>query len=188
MGACEKCRLEVELQGETPAAHDLWNEITKDRYQPKDEMRLSDYVKRYFERDIRDRGIIVNREVQIRQGSGNRPGEQTDIHVDATSQLPGGKYDRLSAIVEVKGCWNKDLMIAMQTQLRDRYLQDNPSPFGLYLVGWFMCPQWNPNDYRKHDIPQLTLEDARGHFGLQAATLSSGEVHLKAFVLNTALR
>jgi len=181
-------RLEVELQGVTPAAPDLWNEVAKSRYRPKDEMRLSDYVKRYFERDIRDRGIIVNREVQIRQGSGNRPGEQTDIHVDATSQLPGGKYDRHSAIVEVKGCWNKDLMIAMQTQLRDRYLQDNPSPFGLYLVGWFMCPQWDLDDYRKHDTPQLTLDDARAHFELQAATLSSGEVLLRAFVLDTALR
>jgi hypothetical protein len=120
-------------------------------------------------------------------------GGHTDIHVDAILQLPGGKYGRLSAIVEVKGCWNKYLMTAMQTQLRDRYLRDNACPFGLYLVGWFTCPQWDPKDYRRHVTPKLTLDEARARdearasLQLQAETLSSDEVHLKAFVLHAAL-
>jgi hypothetical protein len=181
-------RLETELQGETAGAYGLWDEIRKNCHRPKEEMRLSDHVKLHFERDIRSRGIVVNREVLIRQFSGNNPGEKIDIHVDAVSQRPGGDYDRISVIIEVKGCWNRDLMTGMQTQLRDRYLRDNPCRFGLYLVGWFMCPQWDKGDYRNGDTPRLSLDDARARFDLQAATLSSDEAHLKAFVLNAALR
>src|SRR5208283_1457788 len=176
-------RLEAELQGETPGAPALWDKI-----RPKDEMQLSDQVQLHFKRDIQAKGIVVNREVQIRRGMGNKPGEQTDIHVDAISQSPDGKYDRISAIVEAKGCWNTDLLTAMQTQLVDRYLNDNRCPFGLYLVGWYVCPQWDHCDYRRAAVPLSTLEQARMYFGKQAVTLSSSIVHLKAFVLNAALR
>jgi hypothetical protein len=181
-------RLQAELQGETPGAPAFWDKIAEGCYRPKDEMHLSDQVKLHYERDIQAKAIIVNREVQIRKGMGNKPGEQTDIHVDAISQEPDGKYNRISAIVEVKGCWNKDVLTAMETQLVDRYLADNRCPFGLYLVGWFMCPQWDKADYRKSDTPQLTLEKAQETFRYQAAELSSAVVHLKSFVLNAALR
>jgi len=63
------------------------------------------------------------------------------IYVDAIRQLPSGHYDRVSGIVEMRGCWNKELMTAMEEQLKDRYLKNNPSPYGMYLVGWFTCPQ-----------------------------------------------
>ncbi len=181
-------RLEAELQGETPGAPDLWNEVGRNCYRPKDEMQLCDYIKRHFERDIKDRGVVVNREVQIRRGMGNNPGEETDIHVDAISHRPDGTSDRLSAIVEAKGCWNKALQTAMREQLVDRYLKDNRCPFGLYLVGWFLCPQWDPADYRKSGTPQLTLEQARAMFDDQATALSSEVVHIIAFVLNASLR
>jgi len=181
-------RLEIELQGETPSARFLWNEIRKDCHRPKEEARLSDFIKLHFERDIRESGIVVNREVEIRQGSGGARGEEIDIHVDAIAPRSDGKYDRISVIVEVKGCWHRELMTAMRTQLRDRYLADNPSPFGLYLVGWYACSQWDAEDHRKSDTPKLTRADACANFELQAAALSSDQAHLRAFVLNTALR
>lgn len=180
-------RLERELQGETPAAIDLWNEIKKNAFRPKDEPRLSDYVKRHFERDIKDCGVIVNREVEIRRGEGASPGEETDIHVDAVTQLSDG-HDRISAIVEVKGCWNRGLMTAMETQLVDRYLKDNACPFGLYLVGWFVCAQWDPEDYRRDDTQKITLDEARVVLDKQAAEVSNDSRRVGAFVLNLALR
>jgi hypothetical protein len=73
-------RLEAKLQRETPAAIDLWNEIkAKDRtiFNPKDEERFSDYVKRCLEDNLGPRGIILNREVEIRRG------QYTDLRVDA---------------------------------------------------------------------------------------------------------
>jgi hypothetical protein len=101
---------------------------------------------------------------------------------------PGGTCDRISAITEVKGCWNPDLMNAMETQLAERYLKDNRCPFGLYLVGWFACDQWDGADYRKGQTPKLTLAEAQVFFDAQARSLSTEARHIRAFVLNTALR
>src|SRR5574337_923853 len=106
-------RLESKLQGETPAAIDLWEENV---YRPKDENRFSDYVKRYLDEDLKQRGVIVNREVQIRRGEAPGVGERTDIHVDALVLGPNGEaYDSVSAIIEVKGCWNRELYISQRS-------------------------------------------------------------------------
>lgn len=185
-------RLEAKLQGETPAAIDLWNECKVDNktvYRPKDENRLSDYVKRHLDEDLRQRGIIFNREVEIRRGAGPGTGERTDIHVDAVVRgLNGEAYDRVSAIIEVKGCWNPELDHAMKTQLVDRYLRDNRCQHGLYIIGWFDCVQWDSNDYRKTQVPQLSKAEAKAKFEAQAEELLKQGVRIRAFILNTALR
>lgn len=185
-------RLDMKLQDETPAAIDLWNECkvnNKTIYRPKDENRLSDYVKRYLDEDLRQRGIIFNREVEIRRGAGPGTGERTDIHVDAVLRsLNGDVYDRVSAIIEVKGCWHPELYDAMKTQLVDRYLKDNRCQHGLYLIGWFDCAQWDSNDPRKSQVPQLSRAEAKAKFEAQAEELSRQGVRIRAFILNAALR
>jgi predicted NACHT family NTPase len=183
--------LETELQGETPAAIFLWDRIDKNFYKPKDENTFSDYVKLYLDRELKQRGIIVNREVEIRSNRGAAPGERTDIQVDAVVRGTHGKvYDSVTAIIEVKGCWHEHIDHAMETQLVDRYLKDNRCQHGLYLVGWFNCNQWG-NDYRKRDATNKLGTDinaARKQFDDQAAELSKQGVQVKAFVLNAALR
>jgi hypothetical protein len=75
--------------------------------------------------------------------------------------------------------------------LVDRYLKDNPSRYGLYLVGWFNCKQWDPADYRKSHAPALKIEEAREKFAAQAIQLSADpirDVLIRSFVLNTAMR
>lgn len=182
-------RLEAKLQGETPAAIDLWNEISKNVYRPRDENRFSDYVKRHLDEDLKQTGVIVNREVEIRRGEGTTPGERTDIHVDAIIRDPDGKvYDSVTAIIEVKGCWNQDLDYAMETQLVNRYLKDNHCQHGLYLLGWFNCDQWDEKDYRKGQSPELNIDEAQKQFDTQAAEISQQGLKIKAFVINTALR
>jgi predicted NACHT family NTPase len=183
--------LETELQGETPAAIFLWDRIDKNFYKPKDENTFSDYVKLYLDRELKQRGIIVNREVEIRSNRGAAPGERTDIQVDAVVRGTHGKvYNSVTAIIEVKGCWHEHIDHAMETQLVDRYLKDNRCQHGLYLVGWFNCNQWG-NDYRKRDATNKLGTDinaARKQFDDQAAELSKQGVQVKAFVLNAALR
>jgi hypothetical protein len=213
-------RLENKLQGETPAAFDLWNEakwhqirklvnalqkmmtpkkreskpgsksfweeltrkqLNRKVYVPKEESALSNYVKRHLEEELRDRGIIVNREVEI------RPPERTDIQVDAVTERSALGYDRITVIIEVKGCWNEDLDSAMESQLANRYLRNNPGRCGLYLVGWFNCDLWDEADYRKRVCPQLTLEEAQARYAQQAAGLSQAGAQVRALVLNTAL-
>ena len=185
-------RLVVKLQGETPAAPFLWNVWKKDKkriYRPKDENAFSDYVTIHLSEDLGGGGVIVKRELEIRNGEGSGKGERTDIHVDVSVQSSRGKaQDRVSAIIEVKGCWNSGLDGAMETQLVDRYLKDNPCQHGMYLVGWFDCDQWDEEDYRKKKCPKTSIDEVRKQFDAQAAELSQQGTRIKAFVMNTALR
>lgn len=182
-------RLESKLQGETTAAIDLWNEIEKNVFRPKDENRFSDYVKRHLDEDLRERGIVVNREVEIRRGEGLGQGERTDIHVDAVMRNQCKEvYDSITVIIEAKGCWHQDLDHAIKTQLVDRYLKDSRCQYGLYLVGWFNCIQWDDNDYRKKRSQNISINEARKQFDKRATELSQQSTRIKAFVINTALR
>ena len=184
-------RLEIELQGETPATRDIWDQTNSKplKYKPVDENTFSDYVKRFLDRDLKQRGIIANREVELRPSQGGAPGERTDIHVDAVIKNADGEiYNPITAIIEVKGCWHNELDTAMETQLVNRYLQDNTCQHGLYLIGWFNCEQWDSNDYRKNKAPKISLQEAREKFNQQAEQLSLSSIKIKPFVLNTALR
>jgi predicted NACHT family NTPase len=196
-------RLEAKLQGETPAAFALWDEVrfpknpsgqpkskAANSYRPKDENHLSDFIKIHLEEDLRGRGVLFNREVQIRRGEGIGLGENTDIHVDVVvPDKHGDAVARVCLIIEVKGCWNSELKTAMQTQLADRYLKQNQHcRHGIYVVGWFVCPQWDSDDYRQAATPNWSLNEAREYFTGQAKSIFRPEAHVRGFVLNTALR
>jgi hypothetical protein len=112
------------------------------------ERALSNYVKRHLEQDLKERGIVVNREVEIRQkegGEGAATGEIPDLYVSAVSQnSDGNEMKQLVVLIEVKGNWHDELKTAIQTQLVERYLHNNDrATCGLYLVGWFNCQQWD---------------------------------------------
>jgi hypothetical protein len=181
-------RLEEELQGETPAAPDLWNRLEGGVFRPKSENEFSDYVVRHLRRDVQGRGIVADREVEIRRGEGKAEGERTDIHIDALAKgRRPNEYDRISVIIEAKGCWNRKVNEDMEEQLRDRYLRDNRCRNGIYLVGWFVCDQWDRKDDRRARTPRLTAAEAQSHFDVQARALS-GSVQIRAVVLRAALR
>jgi len=72
--------------------------------------------------------------------------------------------------------------------LIDRYLNEVRCQHGLYLIGWFNCPQWSESDSRKEKVPKLDIETARKQFTDQARELSQAGVQVKTFVMNTALR
>lgn len=68
-----------DLRVETGRGKFLWNEIPNDGYRPKGESDLSDYIKGFLETDLRNRQVIVNREVEVyRSGSAGR-GPSTEI-------------------------------------------------------------------------------------------------------------
>ena len=149
-------------------------------------LHLSDYIKSHLNAELRQRGVIVNREVEIRSGIID-PGEKTDIHVDAISRnAKSNTFDRVSVIIEVKGCWNDEVETAMQTQLVQRYLRENQCKCGIYVVGWYLCDAWT-HDYRKNRTHKMSLEQARLLYNAQALSLSNDGLDIRAFVLNTAL-
>ncbi|HDZ22162.1 MAG TPA: hypothetical protein ENH80_14740 [Phycisphaerae bacterium] len=186
-------QLESKFQGETPATPDLWDQVDRtkgqERNQPKDEGHLADWVKRNLEPELGPRAIAVAREVEIRRGEGTGIGEDTDILVTASVPgLTGGELQQAKVIIEAKGCWNPDLKTAMKDQLVDRYLAENQCTHGIYLVGWYVCDQWDDGDYRKARTPKWSLDEARGYFERQAESLSTGGISVRAVVLNTGLR
>lgn len=175
-------RLEAKMQGETSVSQFLW-EGSKNAPRPKNEASLCDFIKWQLEDDLRGRGIIINREVQIHRG------ERTDIYVNAV--IPGQVkdfYDSVTVIIEAKGCWHSALDHAMETQLLGSYLKNNRCQNGLYLVGWFNCELWDNKDSRKKRAPKLTVDEARRKFDAQALELSKQGKLIKAVVVNTSLR
>lgn len=187
-------RLQKKLHGHTPGVDFLWNKATDQnskRLWPQDENTLSNYVKSHLEDDLQGRGIILNREVEIRQSLGKsiRQGQETDIQVDAIVQnTRSGEPQRVSVIIEVKGCWNRELKTAMKEQLAERYLAESQCQHGIYLVGWFLCEAWDANDYRKSDTPKWALQEAREHFLQQETEFSQGGLLIRSFVLDATLR
>lgn len=182
-------RLEGKLQGETPAAPDLWNERDDGTYRPKDEEAFSDYVKRHLQEDLEGRGVVVNREVVIRRGEGPGRGERTDVHVNAVVRDPRvEEHETVTIIIEAKGCWYYHLFKAMETQLVGRYLRDNQCRHGLYLVGWFNCPQWDDEDRRKKTAARRDPREVQERLETRATDLSQENLYIGSVVLNTALR
>lgn len=191
-------RLQIEFQAETPMSFALWNIVSQNHIcRPKDENDLSNYIKHYLETDLGMRGVIVNREVEIRRryGDGGNPGERTDIYVAVshTNKIES-QTDPLVVIVEVKGSWHPEVKEAMRTQLAERYLADTKYSYGLYLVGWFNCLQWQQDttDSRitgsptKHD----TCESLNKSLSEQAEELMSTKPGLvvNSFIIDISLR
>ena len=184
-------RLQTKLHDETPAVVFLWDhvKIKKRLYKPKDENAFSDFVQIHLADDLRPKGIIPYREVRIRPAIGSTRGERTDIQVSvSTRDKQGNPSDTVTVIIEVKGCWNKDLNKAMQTQLADRYLKDNSCQHGLYLVAWFESDCWMAEDQRRKCKPKTTFVEAKRQFCEQAAQLSRDGREIRAYVMDASLQ
>ncbi|HKO90392.1 MAG TPA: ATP-binding protein [Polyangiaceae bacterium] len=173
-------RLQGLLQGETPLAEFLWNEQTGGRA-PKAENSISNFVKSHLDRDLKERGIVLNREVEIRRTVGRSTGQRTDIQIVATVKDAHAALDAAGVIVEIKGCWNPRVCEDLTEQLRDRYLRRNDDcRYGLYLVAWF-----GPGCSREgKNCRWSTAAEARDHFEGVAERASTAEVKIRAFVLD----
>ncbi|MCP4304530.1 MAG: hypothetical protein GY788_06565, partial [bacterium] len=129
------------LKGATPEGVLLWNDAKLQR--PKSEGAFSDYLANRLRDALQGRRIVVNREVEIRP----RPtgvGERTDLLVQAASSAE----DLLQLPIEVKGCWHRDVLTAMEGQLYAQYMVDLGVDVGVYLVGWFPVDDWTDTSDR----------------------------------------
>lgn len=169
--------LQEKLRGERQMAQFLWN---GDR--PKPEEAISDWVAVFLADDLKQRGVVLGREVQIHRF------DKTDIHVTAvTRDRRSGVFESVKAIIEVKGCWHPEVKTAMQNQLVERYLADNECQHGLYLVAWFPLESWNRSDYRRKQVPFKKRNDLESYLAKQAESLSSG-LTLRAEVLDFSIQ
>lgn len=78
----------------------------------------------------------------------------------------------------------------MGTQLVDRYLADNACRHGLYVVGWFVCENWDSDDCRRRQVPWTTPEQARAELEAQADELTKAlaDGKVRSYLLDCSLR
>lgn len=176
-------RLQVHLTQRTlPRVEDLWHwegsDPKRQAFRPKDEAALSDYIACWLRDDLTGKRIVIGRELQPRRG------QRTDIDVTAVAAATaGGPASELKVVIEVKGCWHAEVRNAAETQLVADYLRPNGLSHGIYLVGWFVCPQWA---VPKNELNSQTLEDARREVADLVAPFD-GRAHperVRAFVLD----
>lgn len=165
------------------AVADLWSEWKEgheERYRPKPEVSVSDYVKRFLDRDLVEYTVVNNREVEI------RPRNEIDILVEYADRTGRARPRRLAVVIEVKGSWHDDLLTAMETQLAGRYLADYQTDRGLYLVGWFKCARWDPTRPEGDKPVGHTVVSLHEELRNQASRLSGERRRIEAVVLDAA--
>ncbi|SCX37435.1 NACHT domain-containing NTPase [Nitrosospira sp. Nsp1] len=171
-------RLQEKLHGQTPLAPFLWDLSDNGKSgRPKSEDRVTDFVKFFLERDLPT--FVIDREVQIRNLKEHGIGERTDLKVEAKNK--DGRS--ISVIIENKGCWNKELLTAMQNQLSDRYLKLASEACGIYLVGWFHCDRWKRNS-NSNCIFKGSKEELLAKLNIQINSRSEDKGKLSVFVLD----
>lgn len=161
-------RIAAGLHGRDSPVRDLWDRRAKKRgkqdakYRPLDEEEVSDWLRRLLEQDLDRVGVVALREVQVRRGLGEFPGQRTDIWVcGRVEEQP----ELVQIVIEVKGCWNPDLMTALGGQLVQGYLASTGLRHGIYLVAGFQCASWDAADRR------LAASKRRGTLGEVQAEL-----------------
>lgn len=145
-------------RSELPTAGRLWNwekeGHRKVKHHPKEEEDFSDELASWLSADLRERGIIIGREVQIERRM------KTDVLVKSFIRNDSGQaQDEITVVVEVKGCWHKDIKTGTEEQLVKDYLLQHSLSYGIYLVGWFCCPEWDW-DKPNNKLNANTYEDA----------------------------
>ena len=172
---------------------ELWNETSigkKKSWWPKDEMNLSNCLKRFLERDLKERGVLADREVQICPRRGEDPAQVVDILVRAIPFLEDGQPGfPVSVVVEVKCAWNEGVLLDMARQLYERYLKNSEMHFGIYAVAYFYCDAWNwQRDARKSAGESRTAIDVlRESLSTQAASLTSSQKLVESLVIDARL-
>lgn len=161
--------IQTRLTGGTPESHYLWDTHAG---RPKSEDEISDYLANELNRALTARGVVINREVQVRRNRTSGIGERTDLLIDA---LPPARASmgHLSLPVEVKGAWNEDLCTAMREQLVDRYMHDVAASDGIYLVAWPDLASWRDTlDQRRRTLALLDRETVESQLAAQASALA----------------
>jgi hypothetical protein len=125
------------LTGETPQAFALWD-IAGLHRMPKDENRISDWYCHALRVLLSRRGLIINREVEVKNSTGRGVGMRQDIRVDVSDSETGDHY---VTVIEVKGIWNTGVKKNLATQLAGDYLVDGGLTHGVYLVVSFSPEQ-----------------------------------------------
>lgn len=174
-------QINMQLQGENPSAPDLWDS-NGEVHKPKDERHLSNWLTRQLKCVLEVPGVFIGREIAVKLR------EQTDIQVIASWK----EEPAFGVVIEVKGCWHRDVWTAMEKQLRDDYLAKHSSAHGVYVVGWYYdgcrkAPKGPSAKAAGRVGRALSRDEAQSAFEEQAVRLTTDSKTLRAFVLDASL-
>jgi hypothetical protein len=175
--------VQSRLQGDTPEAQLLWDSRIR---RPKTEEEASDYLRQRLNDLLKERGVIVNREVQVRRIRPSGIPERTDLRVDATADDPRtGESPVLTIVGEVKAAWSSELHTAMRSQLVDRYMLDTATRHGLYIVLWFDVGWWAPEQGTRdrNRVAGLDRASVLQDLRQQACALADEGFHVEVVML-----
>jgi hypothetical protein len=123
----------------------LWNSNSsegQERWRPKSEPDVGAWLSEQLTTELAESGVVINREVLVRQTSTRGQGLAVDVQADAP--LTAGKHAQPARCrIELKGNWHPDLMTAMRFQLADDYLLPEGLRDGVYVTAWFDVALWN---------------------------------------------
>jgi hypothetical protein len=170
------------LSGQRGQAALLWN---SDPLRPKRERQVASWLEGHFLADLRERGILVGRELEIRPHPEGYMGESVDITVAAVAGAEVEGSPIVSVTIELKCCWHADRDTAMREQLVKRYL-DADNIQGIYLLAHFDSASWDDGEpTKRRACRKRNLENSRQFYAEQAAEVSAeGLADVSAFVLD----
>lgn len=135
----------------TSTGYLLWDKVGDPRaptWRPKSEPEVGGWLHERLEERLARSGVVINREVLVRQTASAGLGLAVDIQADAPASAPDVEPARCR--IELKGNWHKDLMVAMQTQLAEDYLIPDGLEHGIYVTAWFDTQLWNDSADSRH--------------------------------------
>ena len=127
----------------------LWNETrpqsapgdgTAKVWNPKYESDVSAALRDHLRQEFGEQ-LVVNREVLVKQTSSRGHGLAVDVLPTGTDTSGGTRLP--SCPIEVKGCWNPDLLTDLDAQLVADYLPAAHATRGVYVCAWFPPEQWD---------------------------------------------
>lgn len=184
-------RFALALRGVDAAVGLYWDEVGPARWRPKNEESLATALIAHLRRDLGpESGVTTAREVRIRPPIGKTPAEDVDILVEAIVADRDERARSVQVVVEIKGQWNRGVRSAIQSQLVERYLErNNQSSTGVFVVGWYLCTEWDGSDYRKAAASRNGSDQGEFERELQAtaAQLSTARRDVRAMLVDLSL-
>ena len=95
----------------------------------------------------------------------------------------------VNVVVELKCAWNDGVLLDMERQLYDRYLNNSDMHFGIYAVAYFSCDAWNwENDERiSRGENGTTITGLKSMLSAQAVSLTSSQKAIDSVVIDARL-
>jgi hypothetical protein len=187
LGSIDRFAARMSEVGQT-----LWNETrpqpgTGDEklkvWNPKYEADVSAALRDHIQQELGEH-LVVNREVLVKQTSSKGHGLSVDVLPTGTASADGFRLP--SCPIEVKGCWNPDLLTALDAQLVADYLPAAHATRGVYVCAWFPVEQWDDMaDSRRAKAASLDRRQVEHALAQQAEAASqTSEFDVAAVVID----